>query len=154
MSRVENEQYFSENNRYVTKDNLNEREKYFETSVNDDIIQPFSTVEISNVVYSCPDHKSPGKDGIKYEDVKSKWNDIEDDIAKVFQIITINYKIPTAWKQSLIRRIPKKNYDPVDLTTLRDISLMLVLYKKNQNAYAIVCCRIYKTKFPFGKGHI
>ena len=33
------------------------------------------------------------------------------------------------WKGALIRRNPKKNYDPEDLTTLRDISLLPTIYK-------------------------
>ena len=33
------------------------------------------------------------------------------------------------WAHALIQRIPKKNYDPEDLTTLRDISLLPCLYK-------------------------
>ena len=129
ISRPENEQYFCQNNRYVLRKNLNESEKYFTPLANDDVIQPFSTDEIRNVTFSCPDHKSAGKDGIKYEDIKSKWGNIEADIRNIFEIVTINRRIPDDWKQSIIRRIPKKNYDPLDLSTLRDISLMLILYK-------------------------
>ena len=41
----------------------------------------------------------------------------------------VNLRLSRHWKNSLIQRIPKKNYDENDLTTLRDISLLPVCYK-------------------------
>ena len=41
----------------------------------------------------------------------------------------MNMKWPESWKHAVIQRIPKKNFDITDLTTLRDISLLPVLYK-------------------------
>ena len=38
-------------------------------------------------------------------------------------------KAPRTWKHGLIWRNPKKNYNPDDLTTLRDISLLPTIYK-------------------------
>ena len=38
-------------------------------------------------------------------------------------------KLPNAWKHAIIQRNPKKNFDRNDLSTLRDISLLLTLYK-------------------------
>jgi len=108
ISRPETEQYYSQNDRYVLKTNLNQNQRYFRPSEDDDVIQAMSTLEIRNVVFSCPDHKMGGKDGMKYEDIKSKADDIQHDLRNIFEIVTLNCKIPSEWKQSLIRRIPKK----------------------------------------------
>ena len=40
-----------------------------------------------------------------------------------------NRRVPRDWTHALIKRIPKKNYDPKDLATQRDISLLPCLYK-------------------------
>ena len=52
-----------------------------------------------------------------------KKNPLNVNVVKKFK------KAPRGWKHALIRRNPKKNYKPEDLTTLRDISLLPTIYK-------------------------
>ena len=52
-------------------------------------------------------------------------NNVED----IFNMALYYKCVPRGWKHELVRRIPKKNYDPDDLSTLRDISLLPCLYK-------------------------
>ena len=47
----------------------------------------------------------------------------------IFNTSLKNRKVPSEWKHDIVQRIPKKNYNREDLTTLRDISLSSVIYK-------------------------
>ena len=106
------------------------RERYFRSE--DVIIQNselFSIKEIEVQVKSCPNGKACGVDGVYYEDIKTNWEDIGDIIKDIFNLILINLKVPESWKESVVQRIPKKNFDRTDMSTLRDISLMPTIYK-------------------------
>lgn len=107
----DNQRYFSVRREYLDNINLFEKE------------------EIAKIVLSCPNGKSSGGDGVTYEDVKLHWGDHSDNITGIFNQITVNMKWPESWKHAVVQRIPKKNFDMRDLTTLRDISLLPVLYK-------------------------
>ena len=130
---VENENYYNNLNKYANETNFDQRVeiKYFQTeqSENVDIIHSFTTAEIEKVIYSTPNGKSPGQDGVLYEDIKSSWNNIKDDIKEIFLYIITMKRFPDTWKSAIIRRIPKKTFTPTDLSTLRDISLLPTLYK-------------------------
>ena len=89
----------------------------------------FNTREIEKVVYNSPNGKAAGLDGVVYEDIKKAWFQDSGGICKIFNNVLINKRIPAEWKVALIQRIPKKNFNREDLTTMRDISLTLTLYK-------------------------
>ena len=47
----------------------------------------------------------------------------------IINVMLVNVRFSRYWKHSLIQRIPKKNFDQNDLSTLRDISLLPVCFK-------------------------
>ena len=67
--------------------------------------------------------------GVRYEDIKNNWEENCEDIVRLFNIILTNKKFPISWKHAIIQRIPKKNFNKNDLSTLRDISLLPTSYK-------------------------
>ena len=67
----------------------------------------------------CRLKSSCGKDGVFYKDLRDKWDKIQDEVTSICNVLFINRR----------ERIPKNNYDPEDLTTLSDISLLPCLYK-------------------------
>ena len=73
--------------------------------------------------------KSPGIDGVRYEDIKNNWEEYGEDIVRLFNIILTNKKFRISWKNAIIQRNPKKNFNRNDLSTLRGISLLPALYK-------------------------
>ena len=92
-------------------------------------VRPFNEKEIEDVVKILPNGKSAGLDGVVYEDIKREFSSIKTDIVGIFNTSLKNRKVPSEWKHDIVQRIPKKNYNPEDLTTLRDISLSSVIYK-------------------------
>ena len=50
----------------------------------------------------------------------------------------ISQRISTSWKDSVVQRIPKKNFTEEDLSTLRDISLLPTCYKILLKALCII----------------
>ena len=50
-------------------------------------------------------------------------------LENIFNRVLWYKHVPRGWKHELVQRIPKKNYDPDDLSTLKDISLLPCLYK-------------------------
>ena len=85
--------------------------------------------EIESVITKLPNGKSPGLDGVQYEDVKKNFNTVKRILVDAFNVTLLNSKIPRDWKHDLVKRIPKNNFQQEDLTTLRDISLSSVVYK-------------------------
>ena len=96
---------------------------------NDSEIPSFAAAEIKNALLSMRRGSAPGKDGARYEDIKKKWEQVKNDVEDIFNIVLYYKRVPRGWKHELVRRVPKKNYDPDDLSTLRDISLLPCLYK-------------------------
>ena len=131
ISVVDTENYYKNMPKYVIKEEfVPTNERFFNVRHECvDNIQLFRPEEIGTVVQTCPDGKSCGDDGVTYEDVKSNWEEHSLNITGIVNTITINLKWPVSWKHAVIQRIPKKNFDINDLTTLRDISLLPVLYK-------------------------
>ena len=131
ISVVDTEDYYKNMPKYVINENfLPVDQRYFEVRyecIQD--IELFRSEEICKIVQTCPNGKSCGNDGVTYENVKSHWGEQFQCITGIFNTILINLKWPSSWKHAVIQRIPKKNFDINDLSTLRDISLLPVLYK-------------------------
>ena len=94
-----------------------------------DEIPELMSDEVERVVRKIPRGKKWGKNGVRYENNKKKPSEINVEVSKVLNVVKKFKKAPRGWKHALIRRNPKKNYKPEDLTTLRDISLQPTIYK-------------------------
>ena len=131
LTTIQNEQYYDSLDKYVkAEDFVVNNDDYFDRSsvvVADEEL--FQHEEIETVVKSCPNGKTCGIDGVSYEDVKAVWDEHGDTLVDAFSISLKNLKLSDQWKHSAIQRIPKKNFDANDLSTLRDISLLPVSYK-------------------------
>ena len=92
-------------------------------------IAEFLPQEVRPVIKALPNGKKWGYDGVRYEDLKENLDDIDTEICNVLNSLITFRKTPRTWKHALIRRNPKKKYDPNDLSTLRDISLLPTFYK-------------------------
>ena len=90
-------------------------------------IAEFLPQEVRPVMKALPSGKKWGYDGFRYEDLMENLDDIDTEICNVLNSIVTFRKAPRTWKHTLIRRNPKKKYDTNDLSTLRDISLLLKL---------------------------
>ena len=66
---------------------------------------------------------------LKAKDLKENLDDINTEICNVLNSLITFRKTQQTWKHALIRRNPKKKYDPNDLSTLRNISLLPTFYK-------------------------
>ena len=95
----------------------------------DIIIPEFACEEIEISLFDTPAGSAPSKDGSAYEDIKKNWNEKKEEIRNIFNVIRYYKRAPRGWKHELVCRIPKKNFDSNDLSTLRDISLIPCLYK-------------------------
>ena len=116
--------------------------------VNDDV-ELFTFNELKEIIMSCPNGKSSGCDGVKYEDLKSHWNIIGLQLVDVFNISILNYKISSYWKHALINRTPKKDFNEADLSTLRDISLLPTVYKIFSKAICQKLLPYVSDRIPF-----
>ena len=131
ISLERTEVYYNTMDKYVIADQFqSNNDIYFERS-NEEIEPVFTSEEIESIVKKCPNGKSCGIDGVSYEDLKDNWLREGHNIVKIFNTILVNQKFSTNGVElhSLVQRIPKKNFDVNDLTTLRDISLLSVCYK-------------------------
>ena len=75
------------------------------------------------IVDSCPNERSCGSNGVLYEDLKKMFED-GDAFVNILNVMLVNKRIPSLWKNCIIHRCPKKNFSNNDLRTLRDISLL------------------------------
>ena len=101
------------------------------------------------IIMSCPNGKSSGCDGVKYEDLKSSWNIVGLTLVDIFNISMLNYKISSSWKHALTNRTPKKDFNEADLSTLRDISLLPTVYKIFSKAICQRLLRYVSDRIPF-----
>ena len=136
LTTVQNEQYYESLNKYAkAEDFVINSEDYFDRSsivVADEEL--FKHEEIETVVKSCPNGKTCGIDGVSYEDLKAVWDNHGHTLVDVFNISLTNLKLSDRWKHSAIQRIPKKNFNADDWSTLQDISLLPVSYKISSKA--------------------
>ena len=144
LTTVQNEQYYDSLDNYVKADDfVANNEDYLDRSsvvVADEEL--FQHEEIEAIVKSCPNGKKCGIDGVSYEDVKAVWDAHGDTLVDTFNISLEILKLSDLWKHSAIQRIPKKNFNANDLSTLRDISLLPVSYKIFPKA---LCGRLFQS---------
>jgi hypothetical protein len=80
--------------------------------------------EISNLISSLPNNKSPGSDGLTYEFYKLSKDIIVPVLTKLYNYILSSGNIPTSWCKSIITLIPKKSDDLENINNWRPISLV------------------------------
>ena len=114
---------------YEQKYNI-ERSDWVKDYPDDNVpIAEFLPQEVRPVIKALPNGKKWGYDEVRYEDLKENLDDIDTEICNVLNSLITFRKRPRTWKHALIRRSPKKKYDPNDLSTLRNISLLPTFYK-------------------------
>ena len=129
------------------KSNLKDKILSFENANKAEI--PWLTPEeVKKLLFDSPDDSSPGKDGVTYKDLKEHWNENYNEYTDLLNVIIYYRKLPRGWKHELVRRIPKKKFDPDDLSTFRDISLLPCLYK------VFVKCLVARIRSPVANNYI
>ena len=91
---------------------------------NKQLMKPISTKELSDLILSLPNNKTPGPDGLTYEFYKSFIQSISPIMVEHFNKILETAEIPISWKESYLILIPKKssekhliqNWQPIALT--------------------------------------
>ena len=111
----------------------------------------FKYVEIESLIKTSPNGKSGERDGVSYEvsyevsygvsyeDLKDSCGEYCHVIANIMNVMLINHRLSCHWKEAIIRRIPKTNFNIEDQSTLRDILLLPVRSKVLSKA---ICNRI------------
>ena len=89
----ETESYYEQLNKYVIADNFipNENPVIIDER---DTIDPFSYADLKKSLSSCLNGKSPGIDGVKYEDIKANLGEYGNNILRLFNITLMNRKLP------------------------------------------------------------
>ena len=70
--------------------------------------KPITAEEVSQVICSLSNNKSPGTDGLTYEFYKLTNETITPVLVKVFNKVLEGGSMPISWHKSLITLIPKK----------------------------------------------
>lgn len=100
----------------------------FSNAESDNLLAPFTTLELQSALNAARNGKSPGADGIPLEFYKVFWNEIASDLVTIFNEIVRRGSLTDSQKQALIRLIPK-NSDPKVIEDYRPIALLCVDYK-------------------------
>ena len=69
----------------------------------------FKYDEIESLIKSTPKGKSGGIDGVLYEDLKASYDDYCHVLVNKMNVMLINHRLSSYWKEVVIQRIPKKN---------------------------------------------
>ncbi|GJY05409.1 RNA-directed DNA polymerase, eukaryota [Tanacetum coccineum] len=90
--------------------------------------QPFTSLEIKEVVWDCGGDKSPGPDGFTFKLIKKYWDSMSQDIILDVKHFDSFAFIPKGCNLSLITLIPKTD-DPLVIGDFRPISIIGCHYK-------------------------
>ena len=90
---------------------------------------PFTMEELKKILNCLPTRKSPGKDGVRYEDLKTLCFEKLKTLLDIFNTCFLNKKIPSAWKIANVILIPKPGRDHSQIENWRPISLLSSVYK-------------------------
>lgn len=99
-----------------------------ENSINTMFLVPTNKFEISNIIMTLKNKKSPGIDGIKSETLKYITTQIEQPLTFIINKIFETGEVPVAFKTSVIKPI-YKNGDKLDSNNYRPISLITNITK-------------------------
>jgi len=93
-----------------------------EVDMIEQIEKPIAQDEILRVLRSCKD-STPGPDGIPYSIYKYVWPVIKDTLTILFNEIQEAKELPTSWKLSTLKLLPKPGKDSTLLKNWRPITL-------------------------------
>jgi hypothetical protein len=93
-----------------------------------DLIKPFSLVEVKEAVWGCDSYKSPGPDGVNFGFIKQFWDELKDDVMHFISEFHRNGKLSRGINNTFITLIPKID-SPQRLNDFRPISLVGSMYK-------------------------
>ena len=114
------------------KSNLKDKILSFENANKAEI--PWLTPEeVKKLLFDSPDDSSPGKDGVTYKDLKEHWNENYSEYTDLLNVIIYYRKLPRGWKHELVRRVPKKKFDPDNLSTSETFRYSPVCIKYSLN---------------------
>ncbi|MFS8018660.1 putative RNA-directed DNA polymerase [Helianthus anomalus] len=94
----------------------------------DNLVRPFSAVEIKEAIWGCVGDRAPGPDGFNFKFIKKNWDLFQGDFIRLFQEFYSNGTINRCCASSFIALIPKIN-DPSSPSNFRPISLIGVVNK-------------------------
>ena len=89
---------------------------------NEDLLKPFSKVEITSVICGMDLDKAPGSDGFSIHFYRACWRIIKKDLIRMIKIFQKKAKIDRGTNATLLALIPKET-NPGSFTWLRLISL-------------------------------
>ena len=89
----------------------------------------FTMEELRKVIRGLLSRKSPGRDGVLYEDLKALCYDKLKILLDIVNTCFLNRKIPVAWKKASVILIPKPGRDNTQIENWRPISLLSSVYK-------------------------
>ena len=69
----------------------------------------FKYNEIESLIKSTTNGKIGGIDGVSYEDLKDPCDDYCHVLVNIMNVMLINHRLSSYWKEAVIQRIPKKN---------------------------------------------
>ena len=104
--------------------------------------------EVKKLLFDSPDDSSPSKDEVTYKDLKEHWNKNYNEYTDLLNVIIYYQKLPRGWKHELVQCFSKKRFDPDDLSTCKDISLLPCLYK------VFVKCLVARIRSPVANNYI
>ena len=99
----------------------------------------FKYVKMESFIKTSPNGKSGGIDGVSYEDLKDSRDEYCHVLVNIINVMLINHRLSCHWKEAITQRIPKKNFNIEDQSTIRDILLLPVCYEVLSKA---ICNRI------------
>ena len=77
----------------------------------------FKYDEIERLIKATPNAKSGGIDGVSYEDLKDSCDNYSHVLVNIMNVMLINHRLSSYWKEAVIQRIPKKNVTIEELST-------------------------------------
>ncbi|KAH9768702.1 reverse transcriptase domain-containing protein [Citrus sinensis] len=92
------------------------------------LLEPFTTIDVKDALFSMHPDKSPGPDGMNPAFYQKYWHIVEHDVMDACLNYITNRALPTGLNDTLIVLIPKKT-QPESLTDMQPIALCNVLYK-------------------------
>ncbi|KAL0397553.1 UNVERIFIED_CONTAM: hypothetical protein Scaly_0203700 [Sesamum calycinum] len=99
-----------------------------DTSMEEDLLRPYSEDEVTKALFQMAPLKSPGPDGMPPIFFQKFWRIVKHDVTACVLHLLNSYVMPPSLNETNIVLIPKcKN--PINLTQFRPISLCNVVYK-------------------------
>ncbi|KAJ0552768.1 putative RNA-directed DNA polymerase [Helianthus annuus] len=93
------------------------------TGESEDLVRPFSLVEIKEAIWECDGDRAPGPDGFNFSFLKRCWSGLQSNFLQLFEEFYSHPSLNKCCSSSFIALIPKIN-DPLRPSDFRPISLI------------------------------